>query len=46
MTPSRQLMKLAADEIREREQFVLLDEQQVAFQIGAERGAPRDAWRP
>ncbi len=31
--PSRQLMKLAADEVREREQFVLLDEQQVAFRL-------------
>lgn len=33
VAPSRQLMKLAADEIREREQFVLLDEQQVAFRL-------------
>ena len=31
--PSRQLMKLAADEVREREQFVLLDEQQVAYRL-------------
>ncbi|MEU1435331.1 DUF2075 domain-containing protein [Streptomyces sp. NPDC005786] len=29
--PSRQLMALAAQEVREREQFVLLDEQQVAY---------------
>lgn len=31
--PSRQLMKVAADEVREREQFVLLDEQQVAYRL-------------
>jgi len=31
--PSQQLMKLAADEVRAREQFVLLDEQQVAFRL-------------
>lgn len=29
--PSRQLMTVAAEEVREREQFVLLDEQQVAY---------------
>ncbi|MEO3840379.1 DUF2075 domain-containing protein [Streptomyces sp. B22F1] len=29
--PSRQLMAVAAEEVREREQFVLLDEQQVAY---------------
>lgn len=29
--PSRQLLKHAADEVRQREQFVLLDEQQVAY---------------
>ncbi|WP_371602508.1 DUF2075 domain-containing protein [Streptomyces sp. NBC_01220] len=29
--PSRQLMAVAAQEVREREQFVLLDEQQVAY---------------
>ncbi|MFI6942040.1 DUF2075 domain-containing protein [Streptomyces sp. NPDC050418] len=29
--PSKQLMAVAADEVREREQFVLLDEQQVAY---------------
>lgn len=31
--PSKQLMALAAQEVREREQFVLLDEQQVAYRI-------------
>ncbi|MEU9924817.1 DUF2075 domain-containing protein [Streptomyces griseoluteus] len=31
--PSRQLMEVAAQEVREREQFVLLDEQQVAYRI-------------
>ncbi len=31
--PSRQLMSVAAQEVREREQFVLLDEQQVAYRI-------------
>ena len=31
--PSQQLMKVAADEVRDREQFVLLDEQQVAFRL-------------
>ncbi|MDP9613511.1 MULTISPECIES: DUF2075 domain-containing protein [Streptomyces] len=30
--PSKQLMAVAAEEVREREQFVLLDEQRVAFQ--------------
>lgn len=30
--PSKQLMALAADEVQRREQFVLLDEQQVAYQ--------------
>lgn len=29
--PSKQLMAVAADEVREREQFVLLDEQEVAY---------------
>ncbi|MEV6016924.1 MULTISPECIES: DUF2075 domain-containing protein [unclassified Streptomyces] len=29
--PSRQLMAVAAQEVREREQFVLLDEQQIAY---------------
>lgn len=29
--PSRKLLALAADEIRDREQFILLDEQKVAF---------------
>ncbi|PJE95783.1 ATP-binding protein [Streptomyces carminius] len=31
--PSRQLMSVAAQEVREREQFVLLDEQQVAYRM-------------
>ena len=31
--PSKQLLALAADEVREREQFVLLDEQRVAFDL-------------
>lgn len=31
--PSKQLMKLAASEIKDREQFVLLDEQRVAFDL-------------
>ncbi|MTE21657.1 DUF2075 domain-containing protein [Streptomyces sp. TRM43335] len=31
--PSRQLMAVAAQEVREREQFVLLDEQQVAYRM-------------
>lgn len=31
--PSRQLLAVAADEIRSREQFVLLDQQRVAFDI-------------
>jgi Uncharacterized conserved protein (DUF2075) len=31
--PSKQLMKLAASEVKDREQFVLLDEQQVAFDL-------------
>lgn len=30
--PSRQLMSVAADEVRDREQFVLLDEQRVAYE--------------
>ncbi len=30
-TPSKQLLQHAADEVKNREQFVLLDEQQVAF---------------
>ena len=33
IAPSRQLMALAADEIKSREQFVPLDEQQVAFRV-------------
>ncbi|GAA4188053.1 DUF2075 domain-containing protein [Streptosporangium oxazolinicum] len=31
--PSKQLLKLAAAEIRDREQFVLLDEQRLAYEI-------------
>ncbi|MFD5031158.1 DNA/RNA helicase domain-containing protein [Streptomyces sp. NPDC058405] len=31
--PSKQLMKVAAQEVREREQFVLLDEQRVAYEM-------------
>jgi hypothetical protein len=31
--PSKQLMKLAANEIKDREQFVLLDEQRLAYEI-------------
>ncbi|MEU7153106.1 DNA/RNA helicase domain-containing protein [Streptomyces sp. NPDC045456] len=31
--PSRQLMTVASEEVREREQFVLLDEQQVAYRM-------------
>jgi hypothetical protein len=31
--PSKQLMKLAASEIKDREQFVLLDEQRLAFEL-------------
>jgi len=33
IAPSRQLLALAAAEIKEREQFVLLDEQQVAYSL-------------
>ena len=31
--PSRQLMAVAAEEVRDREQFVLLDEQRVAYEL-------------
>jgi hypothetical protein len=31
--PSRQLLKVAADEVQSREQFTLLDEQQVAYRL-------------
>ncbi|MGJ5751935.1 hypothetical protein FB563_7546 [Streptomyces puniciscabiei] len=31
--PSKQLMSVAAQEVRDREQFVLLDEQQVAYRL-------------
>ncbi|MBG0821153.1 DUF2075 domain-containing protein [Planomonospora sp. ID91781] len=33
VAPSKQLMAYAADEIREREQFTLLDEQQIAYEL-------------
>jgi hypothetical protein len=33
VAPSRQLMAVAAEEVREREQFVLLDEQRVAYSV-------------
>lgn len=33
IAPSRQLMAVAAEEVRRREQFVLLDEQRVAFDL-------------
>ncbi len=33
VAPSRQLLQLAADEVQSREQFTLLDEQQVAFRL-------------
>lgn len=33
VAPSKQLMKLAAQEIKDREQFVLLDEQEVAYRL-------------
>ncbi|MFF7457878.1 DNA/RNA helicase domain-containing protein [Kitasatospora sp. NPDC008115] len=33
VAPSKQLMTVAADEVREREQFVLLDEQRVAYEL-------------
>ncbi|GAA1312412.1 ATP-binding protein [Planotetraspora silvatica] len=33
VAPSKQLMAYAANEIREREQFTLLDEQQVAYEL-------------
>ncbi|MBA4865615.1 DUF2075 domain-containing protein [Streptomyces sp. PSKA54] len=33
IVPSKQLMAVAAKEVREREQFVLLDEQQVAYRM-------------
>lgn len=33
IAPSKQLMKVAAEEIQRREQFVLLDEQRVAFNL-------------
>ncbi|MEV5592908.1 DUF2075 domain-containing protein [Streptomyces sp. NPDC052496] len=43
--PSKQLMAVAAGEVREREQFVLLDEQRVAYEevLDAVRRAQRSA---
>lgn len=46
IAPSKQLLKMAADEIRQREQFVLLDEQRVAFELvlrAVERARAADA---
>ncbi|WP_239582605.1 hypothetical protein [Gordonia rubripertincta] len=42
--PSKQLMALAAEEVQHREQFVLLDEQQVAYEdvMRAVRNASRN----
>jgi uncharacterized protein len=44
IAPSRQLLSVAADEIQQREQFRLLDEQQVAYELvmNAVRAASRD----
>ena len=44
--PSRQLLAVAADEIRDREQFVLLDQQRLAFNLvlhATEAARARDA---
>jgi DUF2075 family protein len=44
--PSKQLMKLAASEIKDRDQFVLLDEQRLAFDLvmhGVEKARHSDA---
>jgi hypothetical protein len=44
--PSRQLLAVAADEIRQREQFVLLDQQRLAFNLvlhATEAARARDA---
>jgi uncharacterized protein len=44
--PSRQLLAVAADEIRDREQFVLLDQQRLAFNLvlhATEAARSRDA---
>jgi len=46
ISPSRQLMAVAAAEIREREQFILLDEQQIAYSLvvrAVERARASDA---
>jgi DUF2075 family protein/nucleotide-binding universal stress UspA family protein len=42
--PSKQLLAVAADEVRRREQFVLLDDQRVAFELvqGAVRKAAKE----
>lgn len=39
--PSKQLMAVAADEIKTREQFVLLDEQRLAWNWYAQRWTKR-----
>jgi hypothetical protein len=46
VAPSRQLLKVAADEVQTREQFTLLDEQQVAYRLvltAVERARASDA---
>jgi hypothetical protein len=46
VAPSRQLLKVAADEVQTREQFTLLDEQQVAYRLvlnAVERARSSDA---
>ena len=42
--PSKQLLAVAADEVRNREQFVLVDDQRIAFELvqGAVRRAARE----
>lgn len=44
IAPSKQLLSVAADEVRDREQFRLLDEQQVAYELvmNAVRSASHD----
>ena len=47
--PSKQLMSVAAEEVRERTQFVLLDEQQVAYRLvlnAVEKAKHADRRRP
>ncbi len=46
VAPSKQLLAVAAEEIRDREQFVLLDEQRVAYRPGPARGREGPARRP